>query len=50
MDLFQQDVELHKNFWQHIFKLKTLKKLFLNVIQRMHEQKNHPRLIEYFCS
>ena len=45
----QQEIELQQNFWQQYIPNLDSKKVILNV-SRMHEQKNHPRLVEIFCS
>ena len=46
---FEQDnVAYQEGFWQGYLGVSAVSKIIINV-SRMHEQKNHPRLIEIFC-
>jgi glycosyltransferase involved in cell wall biosynthesis len=44
----QNKVETEDSFWPQHLKSYTPEKIILNV-SRMHEQKNHPRLVKIFC-
>ena len=44
----QTEVAYQADFWQGHLNLPRVDKVLLNV-SRMHEQKNHPRLMEIFC-